>query len=196
MVEALNDIDDEVECVWCHEVYPKDDCKKEKNMGYLCDKCQRAIKSRGEDLEFEETEIVESKDVPVVDCLVNDVITHSEDEKPLDCENEKKPLEKPLTESEDEEPLHYHCDSCGNDFDVFGGKAFRCMYCNSLHINQLDEAADFNPDDPANDERDAQADEWIDPLDVEFPEADDDRYYDDDAEDFDRANVEAEKKNN
>lgn len=41
----------------------------------------------------------ESKDVPIEDCPVNDVITHSEDEKPLDCKMEKKPLEKPLTEA-------------------------------------------------------------------------------------------------
>lgn len=42
--------------------------------------------------------ITESKDVPVVSCEVTDVITHSEDEKPVDCKGEKKPLEKPLTE--------------------------------------------------------------------------------------------------
>ena len=38
-------------------------------------------------------------DNAVVDCKVNKVITHSEDEKPVDCEGKKKPLEKPLTES-------------------------------------------------------------------------------------------------
>lgn len=48
----------------------------------------------------ESIEVSESKDVPVVDCKVNDVITHCEDEKPVDCLGEKKPLEKPLTENE------------------------------------------------------------------------------------------------
>lgn len=59
----------------------------------------------GEDASIEGKEeaknesLQESNDVPVVKCPVNDVITHSEDEKPLDCKMEKKPLEKPLTES-------------------------------------------------------------------------------------------------
>jgi hypothetical protein len=38
-------------------------------------------------------------DNAVVDCKVADVVTHSKDEKPVDCKGEKKPLEKPLTES-------------------------------------------------------------------------------------------------
>lgn len=44
------------------------------------------------------SEELKEEKIPVVDCHVNDVITHSEDEKPLDCEMKKKPLEKPLTE--------------------------------------------------------------------------------------------------
>lgn len=44
-------------------------------------------------------------DNAVVDCKVADVVTHSEDEKPVDCEGEKKPLEKPLTESK-RDPFH------------------------------------------------------------------------------------------
>jgi hypothetical protein len=41
---------------------------------------------------------LEGTDNAVVDCKVADVVTHSEDEKPVDCEGKKKPLEKPLTE--------------------------------------------------------------------------------------------------
>lgn len=44
-------------------------------------------------------------DNAVVDCEVADIITHSEDEKPVDCEGEKKPLEKPLTEDLSEDKL-------------------------------------------------------------------------------------------
>lgn len=40
-------------------------------------------------------------DNAVVDCKAYNVIAHSEDEKPLDCKMEKKPLEKPLTEDLD-----------------------------------------------------------------------------------------------
>ena len=43
-------------------------------------------------------ENVKEPDNAVVDCKVNKVIAHSEDEKPVDCKGEKKPLEKPLTE--------------------------------------------------------------------------------------------------
>ena len=48
---------------------------------------------------------LEGTDNAVVDCEVADVITHSEDEKPLDCEMEKAPLEKPLTEDLSEDKL-------------------------------------------------------------------------------------------
>lgn len=44
-------------------------------------------------------------DNAVVDCKVNKVITHSEDEKPVDCKGEKKPLEKPLTEDLNKDKL-------------------------------------------------------------------------------------------
>lgn len=47
------------------------------------------------------TESVEEPDNAVVDCKVNKVIAHCEDEKPVDCLGEKKPLEKPLTEQVD-----------------------------------------------------------------------------------------------
>ena len=40
-------------------------------------------------------------DNAIVDCKVNKVISHCEDEKPVDCLGEKKPLQKPLTEGSD-----------------------------------------------------------------------------------------------
>ena len=49
-------------------------------------------------IECKMTEEVEEPDNAVVDCKVNKVIAHSEDEKPVDCLGKKKPLEKPLTE--------------------------------------------------------------------------------------------------
>ena len=54
--------------------------------------------------EYYQRETIESEqkldgtDNAVVDCKIADVITHSEDEKPVDCKGEKKPLSKPLTE--------------------------------------------------------------------------------------------------
>jgi rubrerythrin len=47
---------------------------------------------------IESDQELEGTDNAVVDCKVADVVTHSEDEKPVDCEGKKKPLEKPLTE--------------------------------------------------------------------------------------------------
>lgn len=47
---------------------------------------------------IESDQELEGTDNAVVDCKIADVVTHSEDEKPVDCEGKKKPLEKPLTE--------------------------------------------------------------------------------------------------
>lgn len=47
---------------------------------------------------IESDQKLDGTDNAVVDCKVADVVTHSEDEKPVDCEGKKKPLEKPLTE--------------------------------------------------------------------------------------------------
>lgn len=41
-------------CSWCGEPFPEFDGKKELNMGWLCDSCVSAIKSRGEKMYFEE----------------------------------------------------------------------------------------------------------------------------------------------
>lgn len=54
---------------------------------------------------IESDQELEGTDNAVVDCKVADVVTHSEDEKPVDCEGKKKPLEKPLTESK-HDPFH------------------------------------------------------------------------------------------
>lgn len=41
-------------CGWCGEVYPEYDMRKEVDFGWLCDRCEAAIKSRGEHLTFVE----------------------------------------------------------------------------------------------------------------------------------------------
>jgi hypothetical protein len=48
---------------------------------------------------------LEGTDNAVVDCKVADVVTHSEDEKPVDCEGKKEPLNKALTEAFTHEEL-------------------------------------------------------------------------------------------
>lgn len=54
LVETMEENEDEVECTWCNELYPKDECRYEVNLGYLCSRCEAAIKSRGETLTFRE----------------------------------------------------------------------------------------------------------------------------------------------
>jgi hypothetical protein len=56
--DAFDDFDDEFEddtivvCTWCGQDFPKEECKLERDMGYLCQFCEEAIKSRGEELIF------------------------------------------------------------------------------------------------------------------------------------------------
>ena len=48
------ELDEQVECQWCHGMFERCDLRKETNMGYICDACARAIESRGEELTFVE----------------------------------------------------------------------------------------------------------------------------------------------
>jgi hypothetical protein len=50
---------------------------------------------------IESDQELKGTDNAVVDCKVAKIVTHSEDEKPVDCEGKKKPLKKPLTEEVD-----------------------------------------------------------------------------------------------
>lgn len=54
LVEEMEENEDTVECTWCSDLFDKDQCRKEVNLGYLCSRCEAAIKSRGEKLTFEE----------------------------------------------------------------------------------------------------------------------------------------------
>ena len=54
LVEEMEENEDEVECTWCNDLFPKDMCKKEVNLGWLCSRCADGIMSRGETLTFKE----------------------------------------------------------------------------------------------------------------------------------------------
>ena len=51
--DAAGTIDDPVEgeevCAWCGEAIPVSSLKFEKNLGYICDRCQAALKAHAED---------------------------------------------------------------------------------------------------------------------------------------------------
>ena len=54
LVEEMEENEDTVECTWCEELFDKSECRYEINLGWLCDRCQAAIMSRGETLTFRE----------------------------------------------------------------------------------------------------------------------------------------------
>lgn len=54
LVEMMEENEDTVECKWCEDLFDKSECRYEVNLGYLCSRCEAAIKSRGETLTFRE----------------------------------------------------------------------------------------------------------------------------------------------
>lgn len=60
LVEAMEENEDDVECKWCGELFDKSEGSYEVDMGWLCDYCIAAIKSRGETLTFREGPLEES----------------------------------------------------------------------------------------------------------------------------------------
>ena len=66
LVEEMEENEDDVECTWCEDIFDKSECRYEVNLGWLCDRCQAAIMSRGEPLTFRENSywdfLDESKD--------------------------------------------------------------------------------------------------------------------------------------
>lgn len=60
LVEELEENEDTVECKWCDELFDKSECRYEVDLGWLCDRCQQAIKSHGETLTFREGPIDET----------------------------------------------------------------------------------------------------------------------------------------
>jgi ribosomal protein L37E len=60
LVEEMEENEDAVECKWCNELFDKSEVRYEVDMGYLCDRCAEAIKSRGETLTFREGPLEEA----------------------------------------------------------------------------------------------------------------------------------------
>lgn len=54
LVEEMEENEDKVECTWCNDLFDKSKCRYEINLGWLCSRCEMAIKSRGETLTFRE----------------------------------------------------------------------------------------------------------------------------------------------
>ena len=56
LVEEMEENEDMVECAWCQDLFDKSECRYEVNLGWLCSRCEAAIKSRGETLTFKEND--------------------------------------------------------------------------------------------------------------------------------------------
>lgn len=70
LVEEMEENEDEVECKWCGELFGKDECRYEVDLGYLCGRCEAAIKSRGEALTFRESYGLDEKiDIDFSNCV-------------------------------------------------------------------------------------------------------------------------------
>jgi hypothetical protein len=61
LVEEMEENEDTVECAWCNDLFDKSECRYEvgaggpdDGLGWLCSRCEMAIKSRGETLTFRE----------------------------------------------------------------------------------------------------------------------------------------------
>lgn len=54
LVEEMEKNEDDVECTWCNDLFDKSECRYEVDLGWLCGRCEAAIKSRGETLTFRE----------------------------------------------------------------------------------------------------------------------------------------------
>lgn len=83
IVEEMEENEDTVECKWCEELFDKSECRYEVDLGWLCSRCEAAIKSRGETLTFrennywdfldEDTELKESAGNETVDLEYDDL---------------------------------------------------------------------------------------------------------------------------
>ncbi len=80
LVEKMEENEDMVECTWCNDLFPKDDCRREVNLGYLCSRCEAAIKSRGEKLTFIENDYWDFLDEDVRDPFDHHDPDYDEDE--------------------------------------------------------------------------------------------------------------------
>lgn len=73
LVEEMEENEDAVECTWCNDLFDKSECRKEVDLGWLCSRCEAAIKSRGEPLTFRENNywdfLDEKLDIDFSNCI-------------------------------------------------------------------------------------------------------------------------------
>lgn len=91
LVEEMEENEDEVECTWCNDLFHKDQCRKEVNLGWLCSRCADGIMSRGETLTFKENNywdfLDEKFDIDFEDEAASDMLDAASDAEPDDAFN-------------------------------------------------------------------------------------------------------------
>ena len=60
LVEAMEENEDDVECKFCHELFDKSECEYDKDYGWLCSGCQRAISEHGGQLVLSDEPLTEA----------------------------------------------------------------------------------------------------------------------------------------
>jgi hypothetical protein len=84
LVEEMEENEDTVECAWCEELFDKSDCRYEvgaggpdDGLGWLCSRCEMAIKSRGETLTFRENNYWDFLDEDLDTASFSDIVADS-----------------------------------------------------------------------------------------------------------------------
>ena len=93
VAEEFDNIDD----LWIYMVNFMEDDDFSPEYNYVTEALTEHVNGEHPAIEFDQE--LEGTDNAVVDCKVADVVTHSEDEKPVDCKGKKEPLNKALTEA-------------------------------------------------------------------------------------------------
>ncbi len=60
LVEAMEENEDDVECKFCHELFDKSECEYDRDYGWLCSGCQRAISEHGGQLVLSDEPLTEA----------------------------------------------------------------------------------------------------------------------------------------
>ena len=93
VAEEFDNIDD----LWNFMVTFMEDDGFSPEYNYVAEELTEHVNQENPAIESDQE--LEGTDNAIVDCKVADVVTHSEDEKPVDCEGKKEPLNKALTEA-------------------------------------------------------------------------------------------------
>lgn len=120
LVEAMEENEDVVECKWCEDLFNKSECRYEINLGWLCSRCEAAIKSRGETLTFKENNYWD---------FLDEDIESDEDVSPT----EPKSMLEELEDADEYSKRLTECSECNaKSFDLETGFCINCGFNKDL----------------------------------------------------------------